>query len=245
MSASIPVAPPPLQWRSVAPRVSDHAAIRNSLLASLDRDAFFAVEPHLETMEVELDHVLFEPGDVVAHVYFPETTAVSLINVRDGRTTIASTVGWEGMVGLEVFLSQPTSAFRAAVHVAGTARRLTATAFQQFAALPGPLHQLVLLYTSRFLAQILETQRCGAAHTVEQRSAGWILLMADRGHTLDLPLDLELFARVLSVHRAAIAVSLRALQRRGLIDYHRQHLRVLDPAGLEDVACPCTQLRRA
>jgi CRP-like cAMP-binding protein len=203
------------------------------------------MEPHLETMQLALDHVLFEPGGVVSHVYFPETTGVSLLSIKDGRTTMASTVGCEGIVGLEMFLNQPTSAFRASVHLAGVACRMTATVFRQLAASPGPLHQPVLLYTSRFLAQILEAHRCNAAHTVEERTADWIRVMSERGQTLELPLDLELFARVLSVHRAAVAVSLRALQRRGVIDYHRQQLHVLDHSRLEALSCKCTQVGRA
>jgi hypothetical protein len=41
------------------------------------------------------------------------------------------------------------------------------------------------------------------------------------------------------VRRVGITVAASALQREGLIEYHRGEIRVLDRAGLEAAACSC------
>ena len=245
MGLSDPDTRPSSRWEASLSTNPAEESSRNYLLASLDRAGLSAMKPHLETIRLEQDEVLFESDSVLAHVYFPETTGISLLSTKEGRTMIAGTVGREGMVGLGVFLGQVTSTLRASVHVAGVARRMTAAAFQRLAAAPGPLHQLVLQYTSTFLGQILETHRCTVAHTVDRRCANWLLLTSERAQTLDLPLDMEVFARVVGVQREAIGVSLRSLQRRGLIDYNRSRIQLLDEAGLEEVSCKCFRTFRA
>ena len=44
---------------------------------------------------------------------------------------------------------------------------------------------------------------------------------------------------MLGVRRVGITVAAGALQRAGLIEYHRGHLTVLDREGLEVAACGC------
>jgi hypothetical protein len=44
---------------------------------------------------------------------------------------------------------------------------------------------------------------------------------------------------MLGVRRVGITTAARDLQRRGLIDYHRGELKVLDRRGLEAAACSC------
>jgi len=69
----------------------------NKLLASLPQKDFQLLFPHLSDVQLAQGTVLCEPGDDVAHVYFPLSGAVSLLVVmRNGKTTETGAVGREG-----------------------------------------------------------------------------------------------------------------------------------------------------
>ena len=222
----------------------DGVPLQNRLLASLDPAGLEALKPHIETHRLDQDEVLFEADQPPSHVYFPDSAGVSLACVLDGRMTVAGTVGREGMVGVGIFLGQETSLLRASTHLAGMSRRMSTTAFKQLATADGPLHHLMLGYTNAFLGQIIETQRCNALHRVEQRCARWLLVTSQRADATEFPLAPELLALVIGTHAAGVLAGLRALEQRGLIEYDRSHVRVLDVRALEDAACACTRMIR-
>jgi CRP-like cAMP-binding protein len=75
--------------------------VHNRLLAALPRDDLAALAPHLEPVSLAIGQVLAEPGEPLAHVYFPETAIFSVINrMADGAAVEVGTVGNEGLVGL-------------------------------------------------------------------------------------------------------------------------------------------------
>jgi Mn-dependent DtxR family transcriptional regulator len=61
----------------------------------------------------------------------------------------------------------------------------------------------------------------------------------------DIPLKQEFLAHMLGVHRPAVSIAAGALQKEGLIHYHRGHIEVRDRAGLERMACECYADTRA
>ena len=72
----------------------------NKLLASLPRDHFDRLLPHLTTVQLPQAQVLYEAGDEVDQVYFPHHGMLSLLAVlRDGKAIETATVGREGVVG--------------------------------------------------------------------------------------------------------------------------------------------------
>jgi Mn-dependent DtxR family transcriptional regulator len=66
----------------------------------------------------------------------------------------------------------------------------------------------------------------------------------DRVQTDVLDFTQEFLAEMLGSRRATVTVVAGALQRSGLIEYRRGHVRVLDRANLEAAACDCYRIIR-
>jgi Mn-dependent DtxR family transcriptional regulator len=62
---------------------------------------------------------------------------------------------------------------------------------------------------------------------------------------MKLPLTQEFIAAMLGVQRTTVSAFAIQLQKAGLISYARGSVRIIDPAGLEHLACECRkELRR-
>jgi CRP-like cAMP-binding protein len=80
---------------------------------------------------------------------------------------------------------------------------------------------------------------CLHFHLIGPRMARWLLMSQDRAHSNCFYVTHEFLALMLGVRRTGITEAAVALQRSGLIDYHRGNLTVLNRLGLEAVACSC------
>src|SRR5438045_9028357 len=72
----------------------------NMLLASLSESDAAALRPHLQSVHLDHQKVLFEAGGEVTHVYFPTGVIVSLVvGLSSGEVIEAAMVGKDGVVG--------------------------------------------------------------------------------------------------------------------------------------------------
>ena len=225
--------------------ISDDAC-QNRLLAALPVDHFAHVSRHLEPVPMPLGEVLHEPGDPMRYAYFPTTAIASLLNImEDGATTEVAVVGYEGMVGISLFMGGETSPSRSVVHSAGHGFRMKAQTLKDEFARAGPLQHLLLRYTQALLTQMAQTAVCNRHHSLDQQLCRWLLLSLDRLHSNRLEMTQELIANILGVRREGITEAAGNLQRAGLIEYHRGHIAVLDRPGLEARVCECYAAVRA
>jgi CRP-like cAMP-binding protein len=80
---------------------------------------------------------------------------------------------------------------------------------------------------------------CLHFHQLGPRLARWLLMSHERVDATSFHVTHEMLAAMLGVRRVGITIAAGALQQRGLIEYHRGALKVLDRAGLEAAACSC------
>jgi CRP-like cAMP-binding protein len=212
----------------------------NWLLAALDQEDFALLEPHLELVELSREQVLYEPGDLIRHAYFPHHAVVSLVNVlEDGGTVEVAVFGRGGVLGLLSALVTREAFGRYVVQIPGTASRIAVERLDEIRNTRPKLRQLIASYGEAFLAQTFQILTCNAVHPVEARCCRWILMLHDRSEQDTLPLTHEFLAEMLGVQRSTVSVVTRTLQTAGLIQQRRGSITVTDRAGLEEAVCEC------
>jgi len=212
----------------------------NLLLAALPPQDLATWLPHLEPVDMPLGHVLYESGCRLSHVYFPTTSIVSLLYVtEDGASAEVAVVGYEGLVGVSLFMGGDTTPSRAVVQSAGQGLRLRAhLMMQEFNRADAVLH-LLLRYTQALITQMTQTAVCNRHHSLDQQLCRWLLLSLDRLHSNELVMTQELIANMLGVRREGVTEAAGRLQDAGLIQYRRGHISIINRAGLEQRTCEC------
>ncbi|HKG96130.1 MAG TPA: Crp/Fnr family transcriptional regulator [Gemmatimonadaceae bacterium] len=216
------------------------------LLAVRSSAEYGRLLPLLESVTFARGQVLFEPGDPISSVHFPEGCVTSLIKVlSDGKRIEVGTTGREGLVGLPAFLDADSAPLLCVVQVPGAAQRLSAAALREAAFPGGVLHSLLQRYAQYLFDQAAQSVACNALHRVEKRCARWLLMTHDRAQSDQFGLTHEFLAAMLAVRRASVSGAAEALQRAGLIQYRRGKVTVVDRLGLERASCECYASDRA
>jgi CRP-like cAMP-binding protein len=212
----------------------------NHLLAKLPRKSYRDLLPGLAAVNLVFGDVLYESGERIREVYFPGKSVVSLLTVVDGRNALeVGLVGPEGMVGIPLALGMGTSPVRALVQGAGDAMRMSTASFRKAYEANPPLRRQLHRYTHALMAQITQTAACNRFHVVEARLARWLLMTRDRVGSPQFRLTQEFLSHMLGVRRVGVSQAASTLQRRGLIEYRRGDIRIIDRVGLEAAACAC------
>ena len=213
---------------------------QNHLLQVLPEDVQNRVFPQLGLVTLPLGHVLYESGAALHHVYFPADSIVSLLYVMEnGASAEIAVVGNEGVVGVALFMGGETTPNRAVVQSGGAAFRLKSQLLKEEFSQSGALQHLFLRYTQSLLTQMAQTAVCNRHHTVEQQLCRWLLMSLDRLPSNKLTMTQELISNMLGVRREGVTESAGRLQSKGVIQYSRGLITVLDRAKLENICCEC------
>lgn len=222
------------------------APVANRLLAALPGKEYQRLLPELEQVTMPFAEVLYEPGERIRHVYFPNESIVSLLaEVTDRSTLEVGLIGNEGMAGISVFMGVNTSPHRAIVQGVGTAMMMKAAALRKETDRVGALHRLLCLYAHSLLTQVSRSAACNRFHAVDARLARWLLMTGDRVGTDEFRLTQDFIANMLGVRREGVNNAAGFLQKSGLINYSRGHIKILDRAGLGAVSCECYRIMKA
>ena len=213
---------------------------QNHLLAALPVEVQQRLFLNLELIPLPLGKILYESGDALRHVYFPTDAIVSLLYVMEnGASAEISVVGNEGLIGIAVFMGGESTPSRAVVQSAGYAFRLLGKQFKAEVNRHGEMLHLMLRYTQALLTQMAQTAVCNRHHSIDQQLCRWLLLSLDRLPGDQLTMTQELIANMLGVRREGVTDAAGKLQKLGVIEYSRGHIKVLDRPRLEQLSCEC------
>jgi CRP-like cAMP-binding protein len=218
----------------------------NRVLAALPRKANRRFLSGLTSVDLPLGQVLYHPGAMSRHVYFPGSCMVSLVAVADRSSALeVGLVGKEGMVGIPLALGIPTSPVRALVQGAGSAMRMTSTRFGRELKRNRPLQRALQRCAYVAMATAMQTAVCNKAHALEARLARWLLMAGDRAASDTFQCTQEAIALMIGVRRVGVTNAAGGLQRRKLIRYSRGAMQILDRPGLLAVSCSCYEVIRS
>lgn len=226
--------------------MTDDDLRRNAILGALPGPEFGRLRPSLKLIDAEIRDQVYEPGKPFSHVYFPISSIYSLVGLADGEAVVeVATIGREGMVGLPVFLGQPTSPHAAFCQVPGPAAQLPAAQLPAVLADNGALHGLLNRFTQATIVQIAQNVVCNSTHTLPQRAARWLLTTHDRIGRDEFALTQQFLSQMLGARRPTVSETASKLQAQGYIRYSRGNVTITDRPGLEQVTCSCYDIVRA
>ena len=221
------------------------AHVENQLIELLPRADRVRLLAACERVQLVLSEVLQEPGTPTRHAYFPTDGFISMLAMSEGHPGVeVGMVGREGMVGANLALGVGTANLRALVQGAGGAWRISAASLKRELAKSKSLQSGLNRYLHVLMGQLATSAACLRYHQIGPRLARWLLMSQDRAGRDTFQVTQEFLAYMLGVRRVGITVAAGALQRSGLIAYHRGDFTVLDRTGLEAAACSCYQTDR-
>ncbi|WP_447979141.1 Crp/Fnr family transcriptional regulator [Candidatus Nitrospira bockiana] len=212
----------------------------NQILRAVPVDNQQRLRRKMERVQLTSGKVLYEQGDIIGEVYFPQTAIISVVLVTsEGDSVEVASVGKEGILGICRFYGEERAIARAVVLVPGEAWRMQAPVFEAEFLADQILSSEVRRYAHAYLFQVTRSSACNRLHSVEQRCARWLLTLSDRCETGAFPVTQEFVAEILGVRRQTAAIVLTVLEEKGLIHNQRKQIRIRDRRGLEQVACEC------
>jgi CRP-like cAMP-binding protein len=213
----------------------------NWLLRALPSAAYDAVLPHLEEVRLEQGQTLARPYEAMEYAYFPRGCVLSILvpmeSRREARVIEAATVGWEGMIGVPLYLAHGIGPDEVVCQIGGQAARITCDDFGRVVAAAPDLRQALDGYALARMGQITRNAGCNRVHSAEKRCARWLLITQDRVGRDQFVLTQEFLARMVGVHRPRVSLIAATLQDAGLIRYHRGLMTIVDRQRLEQAAC--------
>lgn len=193
-----------------------------------------------ELVQLAQSDVLGEAGKPTNFVYFPVDGFISLVTSIDDKPVLeVGMVGREGLLGAQVALRVLTQPLHALVQGSGAARRVPIRAFRSELERCVPLQRVIGRYVYVLMTQLASSAACTRFHQIDARLGRWLLMMQDRAHEDTFGVTHEFLAYMLGVRRVGITSAAVALQKKGLIEYHRGRVTVLNREGLAATACSC------
>lgn len=218
----------------------DGHMVQNELLKSMTEREFSLLRPHLQSMDLVAHHVLYEPGDILKYMYFPNRGLISLVVVlKTGKTVEAGIVGKEGASGTALSAGIKSSALREIVQISGEAFRIKSDAFQKVLAIAPDLRKALSRYLVLLGMQVSQTAACNRLHEIEQRLSRWLLMAEDSAASPLLKITHDFLATMLGTDRPSVTLAAGLLQKANLIEYSRGAVKITNRSQLEAFACEC------
>jgi CRP-like cAMP-binding protein len=214
--------------------------IRNRLLAALPSEEYGRLFPRLEHVPLPFMEVLYEGGEPIRHVYFPDDGLISLLVVMDdGTVREIGVIGSEGMLGTAVALGMKAATTRALIQLPGSAMRMKAGALREELGRGGALPGVLRRYAQALFTQVSQSAACVSSHAVDKRLSRWLLMTHDHAPGDEFEMKHEFMATMLGVTRSVVTRAAGRLQKETMIRYTRGRVTVLDRGRLEATACEC------
>ena len=216
----------------------------NNLLRRLNDADFGLLAPYFTEGDGNSNDLLYNPGDDVEIVHFPcgPSLVSYLVPNEDGRDVETILIGREGAVGGIVSQGFLPAYTRIMVKFAGPFVRLPVGRLDAAKARSATLSNIFARYADCMLAQIFQSTACNAIHSIEQRTAKWIISAMDRTDGDEVvPLTHEQQATLLGVGRSYTSRVIQTFRVEGILETRRGSILVRNPDALRTRSCLCNE----
>src|SRR5579863_9629868 len=216
----------------------------NNLLRRLSESDFALLAPHLTLEESAANDLLYDPGDDVDTVHFPcgASLASYLVPNEDGRDVETILVGREGAVGGIVSLGYLPAYTRITVKFGGLFVHLPISKLDAAKTVSASLRNVFARYADCLLAQMFQSTACNAIHSIEQRTAKWIISAMERTNGDNIvPLTHEQLSTLLGVGRSYASRVIQIFKAEGVLETRRGAILVRNREALQKRACQCNE----
>ena len=214
--------------------------VSNKVLLAIPDNEFQLIRPDLVFLELPDRLSLHEPTQNIEFVYFPNRGMVSQVVVtKDGRTVEVGVVGSEGYVGAGLAVGLSRSSVREIVQIAGDGFRILGNALERVLQSAPQLRMMLSRHSGLQGMQVAQTAACNRLHDIQQRLARWLLMTQDRVHLGVLPITHDFIATMMGTDRSTVSLAAAALQKKGIIEYIRGAVKVVNRRKLQNSACEC------
>lgn len=227
----------------VGPGHRPSGAVRgNGLLHGLSTEELARVIAAGQPSSFPAEAVILRSGDHIRQVYFPLSGYASLmVSGREDSCVQVALAGTESMLGWECLLGANEFLFHAFALESFDVLAVDASLFLQRAAEMDDWRRSLYAYVRGLFQTIARSSLCARFHLLEARLARCLLEIEDRHDDSPILLTQKALSQLLGVRRSGVTNAATHLQLRGLIQYRRGEIRILDRDGLQAAACECYQ----
>src|SRR3981189_942732 len=216
----------------------------NNLLRRLSDADYALLASNLTQDEGKAGDLLYSPGDDVEIVHFPCGPGLVsyMVANEDGRDVETVLIGREGAVGGIVSQGYLPAYTRIIVKFGGPFVRLHVGKLDAAKTKSATLRNVFARYADCMLAQIFQSPACNAIHSIEQRTAKWIISAMERTNGEEaVPLTHEQLATMLGVNRSYASRVIQTFKAEGVLETRRGSILVRDREALRIRACLCNE----
>ena len=219
--------------------------LSNVLIDALPEDSRRKLLSQLSRMNIPTRTSLYEAGEAPRFAHFLTSGIASVVTtMSDGSTSEVGTLGREGVPQALHLLGSAPVPTRCFMQIGGTCLRMEFRVLERIFNEDETLRRLFLGYAQYQALMLGQVAGCNRLHDVTGRLARWLLMIQDRTGNSLLKLTQEFVGQMIGSQRTTVSEVAGGLQERGLIEYARGSIRIIDRIGLEDASCECYSITR-
>ena len=212
----------------------------NRLLAAIPSKSRKHLLSNSEEVQLAPMTVLHEARSHLSHAFFLTSGLASILAVTTlGLSAEIGMVGREGFIESLHLIGPADTPTHCRMQLEGAAIRIPMEHLQTTFAEDKLTHRRVLEFVQAQAHAMSQVSGCHRIHGASERLTRWLLHAQNLTGFSTLNITQETLSELLGTKRVTIAAAAGELQRRGLIEYRRGHIKLLDLVGLEAIACDC------
>jgi CRP-like cAMP-binding protein len=153
-------------------------------------------------------------------------------------------VGYEGYVGAGLAVGLSRGSVREIVQIAGDGFRMIGNALERILRSAPQLQTILSRHSGLQGMQVAQTAACNRLHDIQQRLSRWLLMTQDRVNLAVLPITHDFVATMMGTDRSTVSLAASELQKKGVIEYIRGAVKIVNRRKLQNTACECYDVIR-